>query len=94
MYISIGALIAVAWMAYCFFPALDEFFPSDRRELKEIDRKSKKIKKAHHYDEKYQCQIRTADGAVMCQDTDGDPYYMYRNDRGLAVIPAPHRLNG
>jgi len=35
MYVSLGALIAVGWVTYCLFPAIDEWF-SDRREMREM----------------------------------------------------------
>jgi hypothetical protein len=89
MYISLGALIAVGWVAYCFMPALDELFSGDRREMKEIDRKQKVFDRHHHYDERYQCRVRNVDGAVVCYDDDGCIYYCFRDERGLAIIEAP-----
>jgi hypothetical protein len=90
MYISLGALIAVAWVTYCLFPTIETWF-SDRREMKEIDRKQREFGRQHRYDDRYQCWVRKADEAVACYDGDGDIFYCYRDNNGLAVIAAPLR---
>lgn len=40
MPITLGALVIIAWVAFCVMPTIDEWL-SDRREMKEIDRANK-----------------------------------------------------
>jgi hypothetical protein len=53
---------------------------SDRREMKEIDRDNKRIRKKfendHHYDKDRQQWIRNADDAIFRVGVDGETYYV------------------
>ena len=74
MYISLGALIAIGWVAYCLMPTIDEWI-SDRRENKEMDRQSREFQKSHHYDELQQRWVRNVDGAILFAGADGEAHY-------------------
>jgi hypothetical protein len=79
MYISLGALIAIAWLTFCLMPTIDEWI-SDRREIKELDRDNKRLRAAfnknHHYDERHQRWVRNVDGAIFSVGLDGETYYI------------------
>jgi hypothetical protein len=60
-------------------PTINEWI-SDRREMKEIDRDNKRLrkqfKKNHHYDEDRQQWVRNVDGAIFRAGVDGETYYI------------------
>jgi len=76
----LAAIILAGWLAYCFFPAIEEGL-EDRRMRKEVDAAMKKFNEEHYWDPNagHGGEWRRKDGKPILDRSYDDAFLDYEN---------------